>query len=119
MGKYPLRFRFAGDEWTSRLMHAARLISDRPAFAECSFEDIASFLDGKIASLVEVHLMSSITLDHDPAGWAGYTSHLSINELSMGCDLAYAAYEHLILGHTYSPAQSRQPRIHPQKEEAS
>ena len=103
MTKYPLRFRFADDEWTSRLVHAARLISDRPAFAECSFEDIASFLDGKIADLVEVHLMSSVTLDQEATGWAGYTSHLSINEFDLGCDLAAAAYEHFILGHTYYP----------------
>ena len=71
---YPLRFRFADDEWVSRLIDAARLISDRPVFAECSFEDILSFLYGKIASLVEMHLMSSITLDQEPAGWAGYIS---------------------------------------------
>ena len=71
---YPLRFRFADDESVSRLIDAARLISDRPVFAECSFEDILSFLYGKIASLVEMHLMSSITLDQEPAGWAGYIS---------------------------------------------
>ena len=73
MKKYPLRFRFADDEWTSRLIHAARLISDRPAFAECSFEDIASLLDGKIAGLVEIDLMSSTTFDQESAGWTGYT----------------------------------------------
>ena len=104
MNRYPLRFRFADDEWASRIVDAARFISDRPVFAECSFEDILSFLYGNIASLVEIHLMSSVTLDQEPAGWAGYTSHLSINEFSLGCNLAAAAYEHFILGHTYSPA---------------
>ena len=104
MDKYPLRFRFAEDEWASRLVDAARLMSESPAFAECSPEDILSFMHGKIASLVEIHLMSSITLDHEPAGWAGYTSHLSTNEFGLGCDLAAAAYEHFILGHTHSPA---------------
>ena len=73
MDIYPLRFRFADDEWVSRLIDAARFISDRPAFAECLSEDILSFLYGKIASLIDAHLISSITLDHEPAGWAGYT----------------------------------------------
>ena len=104
MDQYPLRFRFAEDEWASRLVDAARLMSERPTFAECSPEDILNFMHGKIASLVEIHLMSSITLDHEPAGLAGYTSHLSTNEFGLGLDLAAATYEHFILGHTYSPA---------------
>ena len=104
MKGYPLRFRLAEDEWASRLVDAARLMFESPAFAECSSDEILGFLHGKIASLLEIHLMSSITLDQEPAGWTGYTSHLSINEFGVGCDLAAAAYEHFILGHTYSPA---------------
>ena len=50
MKGYPLRFRLASDEWVSRLIDAARLISDRPVFAECSSDEILGFLHGKIAA---------------------------------------------------------------------
>ena len=103
MEGHPLRFRFADDEWASRIVDAIRLISERPAFAECSPKDILSFMHSKMASLVEMHLASCITFDRDSAGWTGYTSNLAIDNLALGCDLAAAAYEHFILGHTYSP----------------
>ena len=85
MKGYSLRFRFAEDEWASRLVDVARLMFERPAFAECAPEDILGFMHGKIASLVEIHLMSSITFDRDSAGWTGYTSNLAIDNLALGC----------------------------------
>ena len=97
--RYPLRIRFADDEWASRVSDLARLISDRPVFSECSLESILCFLEPSIPRLVGMHLTSRITFDRDATGWAGYTDNLSINELGMGCDLALAAYEHFILGH--------------------
>ena len=52
----PLRVRFANDEWASGILDAARSIADRPAFSETSFEDILSFFEAMMPSLVEVHL---------------------------------------------------------------
>ena len=74
MKGYPLRFRLADDERVSRLIDTARLVPDRPVFTECSFDGILSFLYGQIASLLEIHLISSVTLNQETAGWAGYTS---------------------------------------------
>ena len=96
---YPLRVRFANDEWATRVLDMARCVAYRPAFAEHSFDDILCFFALKIPSLVKVHLMSNITFDQDPTGWTGYTDNLVINAFDMGFDLASAAYEHFILGH--------------------
>ena len=109
--RYPLRVRFANDEWATRVLDMARCIVNRPVFAETSFEDILCFFDAMIPSLIEVHLMSSITFNQDPTGWTGYTDNLVINEFALGCDLTSAAYERFILGHTPSLPSSSIPML--------
>ena len=94
---YPLRIRFADDEWASRVSDLARLMSDRSAFSEGSLESILCFLQLEILRLAPMHLTSRITFDRDATGWAGYTDNLSINDLGMGFDLALEAYELILI----------------------
>ena len=103
MTKYPLRFRIPDDEWAARVIDMARVVSEHPAFADCSSESVLSFLQAEIPSLMEVRLASSVTFDEDSAGRTGYTNHLFIIDCGLCCDLAIAAYKHFVLSHAVSP----------------
>ena len=99
---HPLRFRHTDDKWATRVMEAGRTVLARPAFAGCSAAERENFLSVMICDLIDTHLTSSLTFEEDPAGWTGYTDYQSFDGFAFGCDLAAAAYEHFILGHTPS-----------------
>ena len=95
---FPMRV-LVDKEWSTRLTQFCEVMADRLAarLAGTSAEDILSFFAGEGLKKVEVETVSSITFDEDATGWTGYTSHLSINDLQICCDLAIAAFERFAL----------------------
>ena len=95
---FPMRV-LVDKEWSTRLTQFCEVMADRLAsrLAGTSAEDILDFLEGEGLSKIEIEPVSSITFEENVAGWTGYTSHLSINDLQMCCDLAIAAFERFAL----------------------